>query len=220
MQAMKESQGVDPLRQGTAVTRSTINARYTGSMPLNYGTPAVPPALGPRWQLLGMAGSGSREAEALPLTSAWEWEEQIVWRVNSGCVGIEAQNFTQTTVVRGRGNARYTFDAGGTVQNSAQGFMQINGPLTSYSVAAGVSPGPSEIVTTVRKVDHCAGDRVTNETRNSTQTPQIGASINVQDVPLPATPAGLRGTRMMPWRFGTWNDPATYEWTIAPIAAR
>jgi ketol-acid reductoisomerase len=42
--------------------------------------------------------------------------------------------------------------------------------------------------------------------------------IDLKDLPLPPTPAGLKGTRTIPFRFDGYDGPATVEWTIAPIA--
>jgi hypothetical protein len=80
----------------------------------------------------------------------------------------------------------------------------------------------AEVATTARRVDHCARDRVTNSSQNSKAAVSdlSMGSVDIKDVPLPPTPAGLKGTRTIPFQFMGYSGPATVEWTIAPIAAR
>ncbi len=215
MNATKDFQG------GAFPTRShsTLSMRHTASVPMNYGTPAVPPTVGPRWGVLQLAGSGSPQAEALPATMALEWQEHIDTHVDTGgCEGIEQVRTDTSTDVRGKAVSR-----GLITQGSGQAFIQINGLLTAYDFAGGVgTASPADVVTTSRRVDHCAGDRVTNTTVNTKPAVatlgQLG--VGIKDVPLPPTPAGLRGTRTLPWQFNGYSGPATVEWTITPIAVR
>jgi hypothetical protein len=83
--------------------RSNISMQYKASVPMNYGTSAVPPSIGPSWSVLALAGSGSRQAEALPATMNLEWEEQIQGHHDSGgCVGIEAGRSDTAMTVKGK----------------------------------------------------------------------------------------------------------------------
>jgi hypothetical protein len=150
-----------------------------------------------------------------------EWEEQIQQRHDTGgCVGIEAGRSDTSTTVKGRAASTAAFTAIG----SAQALFQINGPLTTYNIFGGVSPrNDADIVSTSRTVDHCAGDRVTNKTENrKAPVGNLGGPLqmDLKDVPLPQTPAGLRGTRTVPLRFNFYEGPATVEWTMTPVAAR
>ena len=201
-------------------SQSTLSMQYRASVPMNYVTQAVPPSIGPSWSLLQLAGSGSQQAEALPITMSLEWEEQIQQHHDTGgCVGIEAGRSDTSTTVKGRAAST---DAA-TAIGSAQALFRINGPLTSYSILGGVSPrNDADITSTSRTVDHCAGDRVTNTNENrKIPVGNLGPlQMNFEDVPLPATPAGLRGTRTVPLRFNFYEGPATVEWTMTPIAAR
>ena len=82
--------------------------RYTASVPTNYCTPAVPPMYRAAWSILAMAGSGSRQAEATPVTDSLEWEEQIARHVDTGgCTGIEYERADNAIVARGRAQARH-----------------------------------------------------------------------------------------------------------------
>jgi hypothetical protein len=202
-------------------SQSNISVRYTTSVPMNYGTPAVPPNVGPRWGVLQAAGSGSPQAEAIPATLNLEWEEQIQTHINEDCVISERSD--TTTTVKGSFTGRGLITQPAT-QSYAQAQFQINGALTSYNFGGGVTFNTNvESTAAARRVDHCLGDRVTNTT-NTTRTPMgnLGMdAVNIQDVPLPPTPAGLRGTRNnVPWRFSGYQGPATVEWTITPITAR
>jgi hypothetical protein len=110
-----------------------------------------------------------------------------------------------------------------TAIGNAQAMFRINGPLTAYNILGGVlSRNNADVVSTSRGVDHCRGDRVTNTTDNrKTPVSDLGQlQINFENVPLPPTPAGLRGTRTVPFRFNGYEGRATVEWTITPIAAR
>ena len=202
---------------------SNISMRYTASVPMNYGTPAVPPSIGPRWSILPMAGSGSRQAEATPVTDSLEWEEQIARHVDTGgCTGIEYERADYAIVARGRA-------AGSTplIKSPAQGYAQamfaIDGALTSYNIMAGAgSTAQADVITTTRRTDHCLGDRVTNTTQNTKAAlntlGQLG--MDIKDERLSGSPAGLTGTRNVPIQFNGYQGPATIQWTIAPIAAR
>lgn len=200
--------------------QSNISMQYKASVPINYGTPAVPPTVGPSWSLLQLAGSGSRQAEALPVTMNLEWEEQIQEHHDTGgCVGIEAGRSDTSTTVKGKAAAT----SSPTAVGSAQAMFQINGLITTYNILGGVTPrNDADITSTSRTVDHCAGDRVTNKTENrKTPVGNLGQlQMDLKDVPLPPTPAGLRGTQTVPLRFNFYEGPATVEWTITPIAAR
>jgi len=203
--------------------QSNISMRYTASVPTNYVTPAVPPSIGPSWSILQIAGSGSRQAEATPVTDSLEWEEQITRHMDTGgCTGIEYDRSDTTIVVRGNGAGSSPLIKPAT-QGYAQVMFQINGALTSYNIMAGAgSTAQADVITTTRRVDHCLGDRITNTTANAKAAlatlGQLGLGIN--DVPLPPSPAGLRGTRTVPFQFNGYQGPATVEWTITPIAAR
>ena len=201
--------------------QSNISMTYKASVPMNYVTQAVPPSIGPSWSMLQQAGSGTPQAEALPITTSLEWEEQIQSRHDTGgCVGIEAGRSDTSTTVKGRATSTAAFTAIG----SGQALFRINGALTTYNIFGGVSPrNDAEIVSTSRTVDHCAGDRVTNNTENrKTPVGNLGGPLQMdfKDVPLPPTPAGLRGTRTVPLRFNFYEGPATVEWTMTPVAVR
>jgi hypothetical protein len=192
--------------------------QYKASVPMNYGTPAVAPSIGPSWSVLALAGSGSRQAEALPATMNLEWEEQIQGHHDSGgCVGIEAGRSDTATTVTGKAASTAPITAVGNVQ----AMFKINGLITSYNILGGVTPrNYADIVSTSRTVDHCEGESVTNKTENrKTPVGDLGQlQIDLKDLPLPPTPAGLKGTRTIPFRFDGYDGPATVEWTIAPIA--
>jgi hypothetical protein len=200
--------------------RSNISMQYKASVPLNYGTPAVPPGVGPTWSVLALAGSGSRQAEALPATMNLEWEEQIQQHYDTGgCEGVEAGRSDTSTTVKGKASSSGSIITGG----NALGMFQINGPLTAYNIFGGVPPRiDADIVSTSRTVDHCRGDRVTNTNENrKTPVGNLGQlQIELKDVPLPPTPAGLRGTQTVPLKFNFYEGPATVEWNFTPIAAR
>ena len=202
---------------------SNISMRYTASVPMNYGTPAVPPSIGPQWSILQMAGSGSREAEAVPVTESLEWEERLTRHVDTGgCTGIVDERSDSTSVVRGRAASSSPLIKPAT-QGYAQAMFQINGALTSYNIMAGAgSTAQSDVVTTTRRTDHCLGDRVTNTTENlKAALSNFGQLlIDIKDVPLPPDPSGLRGTQTIQRQFNGYSGPATVEWTITPIAAR
>lgn len=210
--------GPDPNRW----EQSNIAMRYTASIPMNYGTPAVPPNLGPQWTVLQAAGSGSPQAEATPATMSLEWDEQIERHVVNGCGAVDGETSDTTTTVKGSAAGRGLITQPAT-QGYAQAMLQINGALTSYNFTGGVTfSSPADVTATARHVDHCLGDRVTNTTNNT--KPPVGnlgmPAVDIKDVPLPPTPVGLRGTRSVPWRFNGYQGPATVEWTIAPIPTR
>lgn len=212
-------------REDKMRVQSNISMRYTASVPMNFGTKASPPAIGPAWYILQRAGSGSQQAEAAPVTESLEWEEQISTHYDTGRCDlnfIEPQKYDTTTVIKGRG-ASSTPLISPTTRGYPQAMFKINGVLTSYDIMASAgSVAQADIVDTARNVDHCANDRVTNETKNSKAAFANlgGLQINLTAVPLPPTPAGLSGMRSVPFKFNGYEGPATVEWTLTPIAAR
>jgi hypothetical protein len=216
MRAVKQA---PPNAFGTSF-QANISMQYKASIPMNHGTPAIPPGIGPSWSVLALAGSGSRQAEALPATMNLEWEEQIQAHHDTGaCVGIEQGRSDTSTTVKGKASTTGSITAVGYTQ----AMFRINGPLTAYNILGGVSSrNDADIVSTSRTVDHCRGDRVTNTNENrKTPVNDLGQlQIDFEDVPLPPAPAGLRGTRTVPLRFSGYEGPATVEWTITPITAR
>jgi hypothetical protein len=197
--------------------RSTITLRYSVSVPMNYGTPAVPPNVGPQWSTLNLPGSGNAAVEARPITMALEWEEQTDSHFVAGCQGIEADTSDTTKVVKGKaaGTSSVAKPAPGSYP---QALMQINPALTAFSFVGGVSFGhQADVVSTTKRVDHCKGDLVTNETKTAKAPIPGQNAVDIKNVPLPPTPAGLKGTRSIPWRFNNWNEPATVVWNIVPV---
>jgi len=217
MKAAKSSQG----GLFNAQTRSNITMRYTVSVPLNYGTPAVLPQSGPGWSLLALQGAGKPQAEARPVTMRLEWEQQDDVHIVAGCTGTEARTTDEHIVTKGTAAGTMP-SAQMSTQGFAQAMVQLNGLMTTYDLMGGASfRNPADVVRTSRLVDHCAGDRVTNKTENT--KPEIPGqnAVDIKGVPLPADPTGLKGSRTMPWKFNdAWNEPATIEWNIAPIGAR
>jgi hypothetical protein len=202
--------------------RSNISMRHTASVPMNYGTPAVPPNVGPQWSVLQAAGSGSAQAEATPVTMNLTWDETIERHVAYGCDPVGGETSDTTTTVKGTAAGRGLITQSAT-QGYAQAVLQINGALTSYNISGGAGfNNPADVTTIARRVDRCAGDRVTNTTTN-TKPPvaYLGTlGIDIKDVPLPPTPAGLRGTQTVTQQFNGYSGPATVEWTVVPIPAR
>jgi len=200
-------------------SQSNILMQYNATIPMNYGTPAVPRGVGPSWSILQLAGSGSRQAEAMPVTMSLEWEEQIQQHRDAGCEGLSAGRHDTSITVKGKAAAT----ASVTVVGSAQALFRINGLITAYDIVGGVSPSSdANIVSTSRTVDHCANDRVMNSTENKkTPVGNLGQlQLEMKDVPLPQTPAGLRGAKTVPLKFDFYEGPANVEWTIRPITAR
>jgi hypothetical protein len=197
--------------------------RYTASVPMNYGTPAVPPSIGPMWTVLQAPGSGSRQAEATPVSESLEWQEEITVHVDTGsCQGVEVERADFTTTVTGKSASSVPLLRPAT-RGYTQAMFRINGALSAYNILAGAGTNAkADVVSVTRKIDHCAGDRVTNMTENT--KPALGdlgqLLIDFKDVPLPATPVGLIGARTVPLRFNGYEGPAAVEWNITPIAAR
>jgi hypothetical protein len=166
---------------------------------------------------LNLPGSGNAATEARPITMALEWEEQTDSHFVAGCQGIEADTSDTTKVVKG--NAAGTSSIAKPAPGSYPlALMQINPALTAYSFVGGVSFGhQADVVTTTKRVDHCKGDLVTNETKTAKAPIPGQNAVDIKNVPLPPTPAGLKGTRSIPWQLNNWNEPATVEWNIVPI---
>lgn len=216
-------QGRTPLgAQGES--RATTTARYTASFPLNHGTQAVDygsaaRSIGPMWTLLNAAGSGIKEAEARPITYSMDWRRESTEHVNWGCErDFVSGNSTTTTITTHKAQATTSL-AKPSIDLVPQGLIRLNGALTTYELVAGIGGhAMGEKVTNSKIVDHCAGEKVTTETKTEKEG-ILPLSFELKDLPLPATPAAWKGTKTVPWnRDGA--QTATLEWSIVPVEAR
>jgi hypothetical protein len=209
---------------GQLESNSVTTARYTASIPLNHGTQAVDvgsaeQSIGPSWSLLNLAGSGSKDVLARPVTYAMDWRKESTEHLNYGCDGvINNGNTTTTTVTTHKAQAATSIGKLST-DVIPQALVRLNGGLTAYHLVIGVSGNAEgDVIKTSSVVDHCAGGRVTNN-KETTREEIHPLSFDLAAVPLPATPAAWKGTQTVPWkRDGA--ETATLEWSIVPVQTK
>ncbi|MGE0161444.1 MAG: DUF4412 domain-containing protein [Gemmatimonadales bacterium] len=202
-------------REETSWT-TTYSARFTASVPLIYGTPAVGAAKGPAWQLVAGLGSPLGQAQRITFSGNSEYRYE-----STSAAACDISDGSRTvTVARATGSAD-TNDFG--TMMLAQALWQISGDLSTHSIQAGAradeTSETSESTTTITQ--RCPGSQAQSSTETETRTPSMGVMMNLTDLPLPASPGVIRGTATQTMPFdvaGAMLDlPATVEWTLRPI---
>jgi hypothetical protein len=181
------------------------------------------PGSGPKWFFLAQAGSGSAAAKAATVSLGFEGRSDRYEEERGSCDATAITGLNDiTTVTTSKGSAAVTlgrltteFPAGGAI-------WQLNERLTSYSLRVqflpGVLPGGRRITydesEAVKTVDHCAGDKVSNETKSRTLDMK-GITFSVQDMAIPANSGTtVKGSKTIPWTLLEGTTTATAEWTI------
>ncbi len=199
--------------------RSTHSARYTASIPLNSSAGPIP-GQGPQWFLLALAGSGSPEANAAPFSQGIETRSEEFVETKGSCDPTGWGSFDTTTVTTRKGSAATTL-ARFTNQFGGSAIWKLNAALNAYSLVVQVLPvsvrSSVDQSQTTKRVDHCAADKVTNETKTQ-KIDLTGMAFEVKDIPLSRNAAGaIRGSTTIPWMALEGVTTATAEWTITRL---
>jgi hypothetical protein len=208
---------------GEGQTRTaTYSARYTGSVPITYGTPAVGAAVGPAWQLVPGIGSPAGLAQALTGSSTYEYHSETVVQPQT-CNDVSGgDGFRIVTDARGSGELRETDPNSTTMMIAGGARFEISGDLTTYSLGAGAPvAGTEQRTSTTTYMNRCP-DSPPPETTTETRERDMAPRFNVADQPLPAVPGTISGSARMPLRveIGDLSDEveANVEWTLRPIS--
>jgi hypothetical protein len=210
-------------RQGNAALQSygssSSTGVYTASIPFNQGNPPIP-TQGPQWVFLPLAGTGSPQVEAAPLTFGVDTRVETIGQMTGDCTFIGRTD--STTVVTRKGQLSTTIAKVG-LQVSGVAIWKFAPDLATYSLTAQlhtINDAQATETRTSRTVDHCNADRVTNQSE-SKKTSVGGLTFEVKDVRLTADAAGvIKGSATIPWTALQDATTATAEWTITRVSAR
>jgi hypothetical protein len=143
----------------------TFSARFTGSVPFTYGTPAVGAAVGPAWQLIPTLGSPLAEAQRITFSGTSEHRRDYVRPAN--CSDFE-HGWRRVTISRATGSTD-TNDQGAMLM--AQGRWEISGDLRTHAISGGVAAleATETVETTTTVTTRCPGSEAVNSTDRSTR---------------------------------------------------
>lgn len=198
-------------------TSVTYSARFTGSVPFTYGTPAVGAAIGPAWQLV--PGIGSPLAEAQRITFSGTSEARVETITPQMC---DVQDgWRNVSVYRATGSTDTNDDAAKLL---AQARWEIAGDLSGHTIMAGVAAleTTETIETTATVTARCPASEAQNSTDRTTRQPQMSIQVNLAGLPLAASPGVMRGSARVPMQFDVAARlielDADVEWTLRPIS--
>jgi hypothetical protein len=200
-----------------ATSTRRYTARFTGSVPITYGTPGAA-GMGPAWQLVPGIGSPLGEAQAIVFSGTSEYRVETTWA--AACPVEEGRRVV--SISRATGS---TDTADPTAkQLGGQARWEIAGDLSTHTLMAGVAATETTETTesTTTITSRCPMSESQNGTEQETRQPQMAIQVNLPGLPLPASPGVMRGTATATMGFdlgGTLTQiPANVEWTLRPIS--
>jgi hypothetical protein len=209
------STGTETTPSVTSTSRFT--ARFTGSVPLTYGTPGVA-GQGPGWALIPGVSSLT-DAQRIVFSGTSEYRVEMVWPMDCTSDAFRTDGGRSVQISRATGSTD-TADAAVTYATAQ---WQISGDLSTHTLMVGVGATQptetTEVTTTI--TGRCPMSDAQNTTEQSTRQPQMGIQLNLEALPLSASPGVMQGTATTTMQFdlgGTITEvPANVEWTLRPI---
>jgi hypothetical protein len=201
-------------------TRGSYTLKYTGSIPLNLGTPAVgiPGAPGPGWISNEADDAGSPEARALPVKLSVEIASRVerVWK-GDNCVSVEAGVAPGHSLATMKASAQKSIPTvASSVEISRNAQFRISADLKTYELMVAQSM-PVKEVTQKHTETQCPGGPLEKKDEANTRDPVHGPAFDFKGLPLPAAVGTITGTKKMPLKIGDAELDATVSWTLTPI---
>jgi hypothetical protein len=208
------------LQCGGCTSTTSFTASFTGSVPITYGTPGVV-GNGPGWALIpGVSTLGPGQRIVFSGTS--EYRVESVYPMDCASAAFQTDGARVVSVSRATGST----DSGdaSVTQMRATAQWQLSGDLSTHTLMAGVGATEptetTEITTTI--TSRCPTSDAQNTTEQRTRTPQMAIQVNLEGLPLAASPGVMSGTATVEMGFdldraGPTQIPATVQWTLRPI---
>jgi hypothetical protein len=207
----------EPYAGGTQT--STLTARFTGSVPMTYGTPGVA-GQGPGWALIpGVSSLAGGQRIVFSGTS--EYRVESVWPADCGSDAFLTDGGRSVSVSRATGST----DTADETFTYATAQWQLSGDLSTHTLMVGVGATEptetTEITTTI--TSRCPMSDAQNTTEQSTRQPQMTLGFNLAGLPLSASPGVMQGTATAEMAFDLLGEgpgtqiPVNVEWTLRPI---
>ena len=198
---------------------ATYSGKYEATVPLNFGTPAVPGFVGPTWSFLPPAEAGAR-AKAGPALSVETNYESIEMREACPIEDATTVSTTRKSAARVTETMEYPFVSMANVTAK----VTLASDLQSYDLWLAVSAREgredTRIVTTTRSCpDRSEKTEVSYASRNLSLV--MLPAVEIKGIPLPSSRSAITGSKTMPSRFRMGDFlvavKATYAWTITPL---
>ena len=207
----------------TTKEQSSYSIKWTGSFPLNFGSPSagVPGGSGPQWTLLaGQKDIGTTAANKVPITLSVTTEAKVDRSWTSDCresgVGeLDPGTYQERMSATTQKSVSVTET---TVELIGQGNLKLSSDLKTYDLVAGIGQGGAQEITNVHtEATGCRDKKLHKEDKTRTHTAEYGATVDLKGEPLPATVSTISGSKKMPLRIDGRELNATVTWTITPI---
>jgi hypothetical protein len=197
---------------------STYSAELEASVPLTYGTPGagVIGAVGPAWQLL--ATMGSPKALATPLTFSATTQYRVEGSWPAACPTESAARYVTTS----RGTAQSSSsDHSAPPISLTQARWQLSADLRTHHLMLATGGPVNETGQTQTTTTDCGTGRESQTTEPSTREVGMAITLDLRDLPLPASPQRMSGTSMAPMRLQIGGFEGSIDtrvqWTLRPM---
>ena len=207
----------------TSTERRSYSVKWTGSLPLNFGSPGagVPGAPGPQWTLLaGQKDIGTAAANKVPITLAVTTQATVdrSWTSDCRASGIGELD-PGTYQERMSGSLQKSVPA--TEQSVVligQGNLKLSSDLKTYDLVAGIGQAEGEEVTkTHNETTGCRDKQLHKEDKTRDHRASYAFGLDLKGEPLPSTVSTISGSKKMPVRIDGHELNANVTWTITPI---
>jgi hypothetical protein len=207
----------------TTKDQSSYSIKWTGSFPLNFGSPSagVPGGPGPQWTLLaGQKDIGTAAANKVPIALSVTTEAKVDRSWTSDCresgIGeLDPGTYQERMSATMQKSVSVTEM---TVELIGQGNLKLSSDLKTYDLVAGIGQRRGQEVTNAHtETTGCRDKQLHKEDKTSTHTADYGVTLDLKGEPLPATVSTISGSKKMPLRIDGRELNANVTWTITPI---
>ena len=208
---------------GPRTLRKTYSIRWTGSLPLNFGSPSpgVPGGPGPMWSLLaGQADIGTAAANKVPITLSVTADEAVDESWTSDC---KMTGIGEIDPGKSHAASHVVTQVSATVVPTniellGQGNLALSSDLKTYDLVFGLTGGKGKEETkTHTETTGCRDKQLHTQDETRNRTADYDFTLNLTGEALPATMSTISGSKKMPVRIDGRELNATVSWTIAPI---
>ena len=198
------------------------SAKYEATVPLNFGTPAVPGFMGPTWSFLPPTVEGVRDMMAFPPPALSVETKYESIEARDACPIQDGSIVSTTRKSAARVTGSKTFPFVNMANVSAQ--VKLSSDIQSYDLWLLISTREGKEDTRIVTTTMSCSDRSekTEESDASRDLKNVSLpKVEFKGIPLPSSRSALTGTRTLPTLLGMGDYlvrvEATYEWTITPL---
>lgn len=198
-------------------SHEVYSAKYVASIPLNYGTPAVPgfTPVGATWTHIAGVG-GSPEVLAKPLTVTVEVKSRTENSYKGKCP-IDEDPYTAVSTMENTAQRSASIATPDVTGFRVQANFKLSPDLKTYDLMAVFGLADKEEIH--KRIDGkaCRTGQTYTKNESSTRDGNYDATVELKDLPLPATMSAVSGVKKVAMTLGGRPMDATINWTLTPI---